>query len=263
LALVTAGSTFALQSAAQQSAQPQSKSANNEGQRLFATLCAGCHGLDARGGERAPNIAQRREVQRQSDAELMQIVQEGIPGAGMPAFHSLTDSDVKAVIAYLRTLQGTSKAAAVSGDPVRGKTVFYGDAGCSACHMIAGSGGFIASDLSGYGRTHSVPDIRRAITRPDQTSDQQAQSAVVITHAGQQYSGRIRNQDNFSLQLQSLDGTFHFFLRSDIERVEHNSQALMPSDYGSKLSPQDLNDLVSYLISSEKNEAEPAGKTAQ
>jgi cytochrome c oxidase cbb3-type subunit III len=242
-------------------AKPRFNSANTEGQKVFASTCAGCHGLDGRGSERAPNIAQKREVQRLSDAELMRIVQEGIPGTGMPAFHSLVISDVKAVVAYLRTLQGTDKMVALPGNPARGKTVFYGEAGCSGCHMVAGSGGFIASDLSDYGRTHSVEEIRSAITRPNQAADQQARTTVVVTRAGQQYTGRIRNEDNFSLQLQSLDGTFHFFLKSDIERLEHDSQSLMPSNYGSTLNARDLDDLVSYLISSaKKNKPEPAGK---
>ena len=116
---------FALQSAAPQSSRPkpQLNSANTEGQKIFASTCAGCHGLDGRGGERAPNIAQNREVQRLSDAELTRIVQEGVPGTGMPAFHSLASSDVKAVVAYLRTLQGTNKTSALPGNPVRGKAV--------------------------------------------------------------------------------------------------------------------------------------------
>jgi cytochrome c oxidase cbb3-type subunit 3 len=189
----------------------------------------------------------------------MRIVREGVPGTGMPAFHSLANSDVKAVVTYLRTLQGTRQTVALPGNPVRGKTVFYGEAGCSGCHMVAGSGGFIASDLSGYGRTHSEQEIRNAITRPNQTANQPGQNTVVVTRAGQQYTGRIRNEDNFSLQLQSLDGTFHFFLKSDIERLESDSQPLMPSDYGSKLSAKDLDDLVSYLMSSaEKSEPERA-----
>jgi len=204
--------------------------------------------LDGRGGERAPNIAQNREVQRLSDAQLTHIVQEGVPGTGMPAFHSLASSDVKAVVAHLRNLQGTNKTSALPGNPARGKTLFYGDAGCSACHMVAGNGGFIASDLSGYGATHSVQEIRSAITQP--ASDRQAQSAVAVVRTGQQFTGRIRNEDNFSLQLQSLDGTFHFFLKSDIERMEYKS--LMPTDYASRLSAQDLDDLMSYLISSAK-----------
>jgi cytochrome c oxidase cbb3-type subunit 3 len=213
--------------------------------------------LDGRGGERAPNIAQNREVQRLSDGRLTRIVQEGVPGTGMPAFHSLASSDVKAVVAYLRTLQGINKTSALLGNPARGKTSFFGDAGCSACHMVAGNGGFIASDLSGYGATHSVQEIRSAITQPVQASDRQVQSAVVVVRTGQQFTGRIRNEDNFSLQLQSLDGTFHFFLKSDIERMEY--KPLMPVDYASRLSARDLDDLASYLISSaRKSEPELA-----
>jgi cytochrome c oxidase cbb3-type subunit 3 len=257
LFLFATGICLAQQSAPPRPSRPklQLNSANTAGQKIFASTCAGCHGLDGRGGERAPNIAQNREVQRLSDAQVTRIVQEGVPGTGMPAFHSLASSDIKAVVAYLRTLQGINKTSALPGNPVRGKTLFYGDAGCSACHMVAGNDGFIASDLSAYGATHSVQEIRNAITQPGQTPDHQAQSAVVVVRTGQQFTGRIRNEDNFSLQLQSLDGTFHFFLKSDIERLEYKS--LMPLDYASRLSALDLDDLVSYLISSARK-SEPA-----
>ena len=140
-----------LQSGAQQSthAKPQFKSPNTEAQKIFASTCAGCHGLDGRGGERAPDIAQKREVQRLSDTDLMRIVREGVLGTGMPAFHSLASSEVKAVVSYLRSLQGTNPTVELPGSPVRGKAVFDGEAGCSACHMVAGSGGFGGAPVIG------------------------------------------------------------------------------------------------------------------
>jgi cytochrome c oxidase cbb3-type subunit III len=237
-------------------AKPQLKSA---GQQVFASTCAACHGLDGRGGERAPNIAQTPEAQRLSDTELMHIVQAGIPGTGMPAFHSLANSDVKAVVAYLRVLQGADKAVASPGNPAHGKTIFFGEAGCSRCHMAAGEGGFIASDLSSYGSAHSAQEIRGAIIQSNPVSENQVHKALVVTRDGQQYTGRVRNEDNFSLQLQSLDGTFHFFTKSEIERMEYSEQTFMPANYGTKLSAQDLNDLVSFLISVAKR-SEPAPK---
>jgi len=176
----------------------------------------------------------------------------------MPAFRSLAASDVKAVVAYLRLLQGTNKTVALPGNPARGKTVFFGEGGCSRCHMVAGEGGFIASDLSGYSGAHSAQEIRNAITQSNPASENQVHKALIVTRDGQQYTGRARNQDNFSLQLQSLDGTFHFFTKSDIDRIEYSEQPLMPANYGAKLSAQDLNDLVSFLISSAKgSEPEP------
>ncbi len=258
-ALAGAALVVVLQSVAQQSSRtkPQLNSANTLGQKVFASTCAGCHGLDGRGSERAPNIATKSEVQKLSDAQLTHIVQEGVPGTGMPAFHSLATSDVSAVVAYLRTLQGTNKLIALPGNPARGKTLFDTKAGCSDCHMVAGIGGFIASDLTGYGSTHSAQEIRTAITQPGPAT----RSTLVITRAGQHYTGRIRNEDNFSLQLQSLDGTFHFFLKADIDRLEYNAQPLMPSNYESTLDTKDLDDLVSFLMSSaKKGEATPLGE---
>lgn len=218
------------------------------GKQTVASTCANCHGLDGRGGERAPNIAERPRVQQLSDAQLFKIIENGIPGTGMPAFHSLDSSHIQAVVTYLRTLQGTGKVAKLPGDPARGETIFLGKAGCSGCHMVAGKGGFIASDLSVYARTRTVEQIRNEITTPP-NNDGRARMATATLHSGEKYSGRVRNEDNFSLQLQTLDGIFHFLGKSELEGLEYSSQPLMPTDFGSTLSPDELNDVVSYLMS--------------
>jgi putative heme-binding domain-containing protein len=113
--------------------------------------------------------------------------------------------------------------------------------------MAAGKGGFIASDLSGYARSHAAEQIRSAIISPNPSNDRQARMVTVTTRGGEKYVGRIRNEDNFSLQLQTLDGTFYFVDKSDLEGLD-SSQTLMPSDYGSTLSSDELNDVASYLM---------------
>jgi hypothetical protein len=45
-----------------------------------------------------------------------------------------------------------------------------------------------------------------------------------------------------------MDGTFHFITKSDIESLEYNSQTLMPSNFSSTLTADELNDVVSYLM---------------
>ena len=221
---------------------------STRGKRTFASTCANCHGLDGKGSERAPNIAEKANVQRLSDAQVSHIIQNGVPGTGMPAFHSLASSDVQAIVFYLRTLQGRKKTLKLPGDPQRGETVFFGKAGCSGCHMIAGKGGFIASDLSAYAGTHVVEQIRSAIASRMPGNNLQARLVTVTTRSGEKNSGRIRNEDNFSLQLQALDGTFFFVAKSDIENLQYSSETLMPSDYVSSLTPEDLNDVISYLM---------------
>jgi cytochrome c oxidase cbb3-type subunit 3 len=219
------------------------------GKQIFASTCASCHGLDGRGSERAPNIADRAKVRQLSDTQIAHIIENGVPGTGMPAFHSLEASDVKGVVTYLRTLQETRKTVKLPGDPIRGETIFFGKSGCSGCHMVAGKGGFIASDLTAYASTHAVEQIRSAITSPTPSSNRRARLVTAITRGAEQVVGRIRNEDNFSVQLQSLDGVFHFLAKSDLESLEYNSQTLMPSYDSSTLSPDQLNDVVSYLMS--------------
>jgi putative heme-binding domain-containing protein len=250
LAVLWAANGLAVRSQAAQQNLPQKnvKPVLTRGKQTFASTCAGCHGLDGRGGEGAPNIAESPKVQRLSNAQIARIIENGVPGTGMPAFHSLERSDIEAVITYLRTLQGTTKTEKLPGDPDRGEAVFFGKAGCSDCHMVAGKGGFVASDLTAYARSHAVEQIRSAITTPTPGSDRRVRLATATMRGGEKYVGRIRNEDNFSLQLQNLDGTFYFVDKSDLVGLESSSQTLMPSDYGSTLSSSELNDIISYLM---------------
>jgi cytochrome c oxidase cbb3-type subunit III len=231
-----------------QSAPHANKTASvDRGKQIFSSACAQCHGLDGRGSERAPNIADRPTIQRLSDSQIFQIIQNGVPGTGMPAFHSFDNSQIRALVAHLRTLQGKNKTVALPGNPEQGKTLFFGKAGCSQCHMVAGDGGFIASDLSDYARIHEADQIRTAIVNPA-SNGQQARLVTVTLHNGEKYSGRVRDEDNFSVQLQSLDGTFYFLSKSEIDKMQTDAQSLMPSDYSTQLNAHELNDVISYLI---------------
>jgi cytochrome c oxidase cbb3-type subunit III len=242
-------------------APPAAGQGLDEGRQLFESQCAGCHGLDGRGGERAPSIATGPRVQRRTDTELLQIVHDGIPAAGMPAFSTLDGAAGKSLIGYLRLLQGQAGAVKLPGEAGNGKAMFFGKGQCSQCHMVSGAGGFIASELTILASTRSVEEMREAITKPSNTGRQGA-LVRVTTREGQKYSGVLRNQDNFSLQVQSVDGAFHFFLKPEVETFERQPEPLMPSDYGSRLSSGELNDLISFLIvSANENKAETGAKT--
>jgi cytochrome c oxidase cbb3-type subunit 3 len=219
------------------------------GQQLFSSNCGGCHGLDGRGGEHGPNIATTSEVQRLGDRDILRIVRDGVSGAGMPAFRSkFDDTQLKAVLSYVRVLQGKDAAASVAGNPEKGHSLFFGKARCSECHMVDGKGGFVGPDLSDYGAEHSPDVIRNAIVNPNKNLDPRHRTVIAVTRDGQKYTGRALNEDNFSLQLQTLDGTFHFFDKSTLAHLEHEPRSIMPSNYGSMLSSGELDDLVSYIV---------------
>ena len=217
------------------------------GQKIFASNCAACHGLDGRGGKTAPSIARNARLQRLSNAEIAAIVSNGIPGTGMPAFHSLSPARVHAVVSYVRFLQGPNSAQKLPGDPSRGKAIFFDQGECSSCHAIHGEGKFTGPDLTLYGATHSAKEIRDAIAHL--SSGNRHKIVTVITRDGQRFHGLILNEDNFSLQLQDGDGTFHFFSKSDLQKVEEEAST-MPPDFSKRLNAAEVNDVISYLIAS-------------
>lgn len=218
------------------------------GKKTFAARCAGCHGLDGRGGQRAPNIATTPSANRLSDAELAKIIFNGRTDFGMPAFRELGRIEIQKVVDYLRVLQGKGAAQSLAGDPQKGKSVFFGKAGCSSCHAVAAQGGFVSADLSTYARGLTPAEIRKAITDPA-SSTGRTRTAVATTRSGEHLRGVVRNEDNFSVQMQSADGTFHFLLKSSLEKLEYQTLSPMPTDYGQRLTRQELDDLVGYLQS--------------
>ena len=218
------------------------------GKQTFVSNCVGCHGLDGTGTDRAPNIVTNSQAQKLSAAEMFKIVLRGVPGTGMPAFSQLGTPTIKSVVAYVRSLQGKHPSAPLPGDPKTGEALFFGDTRCSSCHMVSGKGGFIGPELTAYAQTHTAEEIEAAITTPDQRASIR-RNATIVTTTGERYEGVVRNEDNFSLQLQSPDGAFHFFSKTDVKSLERGQRSIMPSDYATRLSRTQLNDLVSYLLS--------------
>lgn len=235
------------------------------GQNIFANACAGCHGLDAHGGERAPDIVAKPEVQRMTEAEISHVVREGSRSKAMPAFgNSLDSGQLRDVVIYVRSLlQGNSQSAVLPGDSAAGKSLFFGKAGCADCHVIEGAGGFLGADLTNYAGSRSASETRDAITDPTASVTRHDRMVAVTARDGQQFTGIARNEDNFSLQLQTADGTFHLLMKSDLEKVEYQRQPLMPADYGQRFSAGELNDLVSFLMktAAANAKAEPEGRT--
>jgi cytochrome c oxidase cbb3-type subunit III len=218
------------------------------GQRIFEANCAGCHGLDGRGGDKGVDIV--GNLANLNDAKLRNIMAKGITGTAMPPFPELNPQQVRSIIAYLRAMQGVGAVEKLPGDPAHGKTLFYGTAGCFHCHTLSGEGGFMGPDLSSYGANSSASGIRNAIVKRDRIPSAGYRSGAVTTTQGERLEGMIRNEDNFSIQLLTKDGAFHFFQKADLEKVEHLDHSLMPSNYGERLSPTELNDLVSFIMKS-------------
>lgn len=240
-------------SASQQGAISDSAAA----QQAFATNCAGCHGLDGKGGERGPDIVTRQNVRQLSDHELFEILQKGIPKKSMPAFGYLGDPAIHSLVAHLRALQGNPVPRTLPGDSNRGKELFLGKGQCSGCHSFHGEGGFFASDLSDYSRGRPPEAVRDAILFPNKNLDPRSRTVAAALRNGETFEGIAKNEDNFSIQLLTRDGVIHLLNKTELTSLSYRNESPMPADYGIRLSPAELDDLVKYLFSVAKREAKP------
>lgn len=254
------GGLGAAQSPSQKSSQRNVPA--TPGEKLFVSNCSGCHGLDARGGDRAPAIGSASDAAEMSDEQLVHTVTNGVAGAGMPPFSTLGSGQIASIVKYLRVLQGRSAAAKLPGSPEAGGSLFFGKAGCSDCHMAEGKGGFIADDLTGYGAGRSTSEIREAITKPQSGEDNKNRQVLILTRAGHEYRGTIRTDDNFSLVLQTMAGQFVMVKKADLKSLQYDSDTIMPKTYGSTLSAYELDDLVSYLMQLQRKSDPSAAKEA-
>jgi cytochrome c oxidase cbb3-type subunit 3 len=120
---------------------------------LYKKNCAGCHGLEGKGGA-AMGLADPVFLAIADDAAITRTAANGVPGTSMPAFaqHSggmLTDDQIQVIVSGIRArwakpdaLRGADPPPYVAqnpGDPKRGAAA-YG-VYCASCHAAEGRGG--------------------------------------------------------------------------------------------------------------------------
>jgi cytochrome c oxidase cbb3-type subunit 3 len=257
---------FALCLASGVGASAQDEKGSSRGAQIFDRSCSGCHGADGKGSDRGPAIATMPRTIARSDADLIDIVQNGIAGKGMPPFPGLGEQGTKGVVQYLRSLQGVTNAAPAAlakGNAQAGRLLYFGKGQCARCHIINGEGGFIASDMTTYGQSRRPEDILKAIVHPDTQVAPESRVVAIRSKPGETLMGVLRSEDNMNLALQTEDGRYHLLKRSSLAEVKYTDHSLMPHDYGTKFSTSELDDVVAFLIMTGKSapvEAAPTGR---
>jgi cytochrome c oxidase cbb3-type subunit 3 len=112
-----------------------------DGAKLYAQNCAACHGDRGAGGIGVPLASVINRLV--TDDYLKKTIRQGRPGRVMPAFGTLTDTEVNAIVRHVQSWAGGAvahyPATAVRGDGAHGKALF--DKHCAACHGANGEGG--------------------------------------------------------------------------------------------------------------------------
>jgi cytochrome c oxidase cbb3-type subunit 3 len=235
------------------------------GEYEFRINCAMCHGLGARGGGRGPDLTRIQKKYAHSDAEMFQIISNGIPGTAMPANGTngqgvgMTDEEIWQIITYIRS-QEVNAGAKPLGNPAHGKELFYGDANCSLCHMVNGKGGRLGPELTGVAgsRTREAiidsvrnPSRRLAwgLTEATKEFPQEYESVTAVTDDGKQIKGVTLNEDSFSVQIMDANEQIHLLDKSKLRSFQKTRHSAMPKYGPDVLSDKDLEDIVAFLIS--------------
>jgi len=132
------------------------------GDDLYARHCSVCHGIDGKGGVGVP-IALPSFLNSVPDTYLKKTIRLGRPGRIMPAFESLSDAQVAAIVKHIRGWSNepapAENNASIEGNSKNGEKQFAKF--CAHCHGEAGSGGKGTGVT--YSRKRDLPIIAPAL----------------------------------------------------------------------------------------------------
>ncbi len=135
------------------------------------------------------------------------------------------------------------------GDVRRGQAVFNGTKGaCSACHEIGYLGGSVGPDLTRIGKIRTARDLLESIVFPSASFVRSYEPVLVITRDGQFHNGTVRDDRADALVLATGPTEQVTVPRDDIREIKPSTVSVMPSGLDQQLTPQELADLVAFLL---------------
>lgn len=213
------------------------------GQKAYSENCIGCHGADARGTDQGPPLIGDRRLRGRGGQRVRNIIKNGIPNTGMPPF-DLPDAQLDALAAFVRSLNAQAADANVPGDPAAGEQFFFGKGYCGTCHMVSGRGAPIGPDLSNLGHEMTLADIQSKLAKPETHIASGYELVTVHLRDGKSVRGFNRNQTNFDIRVEDLQGKLHLFRQGQIASIKEEKGTVMPAV---KAPPDELQNLLAYL----------------
>ena len=216
------------------------------GGRQYTNNCVYCHGPE---GDQIAGISlfQGKFRRAVSDDDIVQIIRNGVPGTGMPA-QNMNDANARTIVAYLRSAAAVPASTLTGGNAARGKSLFEGKGACTTCHRAQGSGSRTGPDLSDIGMQRRVAELEKSLLDPAAGVLPQYRFVQVTPKSGPAVTGRLLNQDTFTLQLIDSQERLRTFVIADLRDYSVLKNSRMPS-YKDKFNRQELADVVSYLVS--------------
>jgi putative heme-binding domain-containing protein len=223
---------------------------DGKGKAEFQRICSNCHSVSM--------ATSQRMDQAQWTGVVNDMVSKGAQG---------TQQDFDNIIAYLTANYGKGApptaapapsptpapeavplAAPLSEAEIAKATGLIKANGCLSCHRVDNIGSYVGPDLSEIGASRSAADIQAALVSPSKDVRPENRSVRLVTKDGKTVTGRILNQDGFSVQIIDSSSQLRSFQKASLREFTIVTANPMPS-YADKMSGQDLSDLVHYLSS--------------
>jgi cytochrome c oxidase cbb3-type subunit III len=238
------------------------------GKQLMVAQCGFCHGSNARGGEKGPDLTRSEVVQGdEGGVQLGAFLKAGRPEKGMPKF-TLPDEAVQDLATYLHaTIASVANRDRYKildilvGDPKKGEAFFNGAGKCVTCHSVTG-------DLAGIGSKFDDPAVlqgrivmprgrrRRGPPRPGQNEtppflEPMAIKASFTTPSGESVDAPLIMLTDFSVTVyDATTGQPRTFLRGNGQPAVTVTDPLQAHvDMVRRWNDADLHDMTAFLAS--------------
>jgi len=248
--------------ASSQSAQPPSANPSSadvaQAQQAFKTTCSGCHGEGGLGGDRAPSLIDSPDMRKLDVAEISGIIKGGT-SHGMPAYSTMPDEQVAQLARWLHSKNLSGLTISPAEQTAAGEKFFFGEGGCSSCHMVHGQGGSNGPDLSSAGLRLTRDDIAKMLDDPTSQMGTKRTPACpgwafcpnlewsvadVKLRAGGSLRGFLRHESEHNIIVQDFTGKEHMLSDKQYVSYARETASYMPALHA---TDDQRRDLLAYL----------------
>jgi putative membrane-bound dehydrogenase-like protein len=146
-------------------------------------------------------------------------------------------------------MPSVAELAALKGDASRGTSVFFGkQANCASCHTFHGRGGDVGPDLTAVRSKYKAPELLDSILNPSAAIAFGYDAWLVETKDEELVSGFILSEGD-SIVMKDTTGKRRVIPASEVVTKTKQKASLMPDNVALGLAPQDIADLVAFLMS--------------
>jgi mono/diheme cytochrome c family protein len=241
--------------------------AHDKGRALWALHCADCHGTQARGSDKGPNIIRTRTVNfdrstPQTGSVLGPFLKAGHPTQSGKPSASFTQDEIVALANFLRArVNDTMRSAAVFtagdilvGDAKAGEAYFNGPGGCATCHTAT------TRSLAGIATRIPTPvDLQQRMLFPSRgggrgrgrgapaAANPNAVTVTVAPPSGPALSGVFVEESDFYVTFRDSDGAIRVVRKTPGTKVTRHNPLQAHVDLLDRITDKQIHDLVAYL----------------